>query len=142
MIIFLRNIPAQTRLSDIRAFIEPAIKMSLFGKKGKIGKIKVLHLKDSRTYISEIHGLVTIEPDTAAQKVIKRLNRKKFLGKYIAVREYQRRDWHNDVRLNHKPFVSTKAERRIADRRRNSIEVVEDITDKFHGQKNFHRQQY
>ena len=142
MIIFLRNIPARTKHSDIKAFIEPAIKMSLFGKKGNIIKIKILHLKDSRTYISEFHGLVTIEPDTAAQKVIQRLNRKKFLNKYIAVREYQRRDWHNDPRLSQKPIVSTKAEKRIVDRRRKSIEVVEDITDKFSGQKNFHRQQY
>ena len=139
MILFLRNISAQTRHSDIVAFIEPVMKASLFGKKGTIERIKILHLKNSRTNISEFHGLVTIEPDVAAKRVLKRLNRKKFLDKHILVREYHRRDWHNDPRMNHDPFISTKHEKRIADRRRRNIEVVEEIKHTFSSSKIFHR---
>ncbi len=140
MIIFLRNIPSKTKHSDIIAFVESAMTVSLFGKKGSIEKIKVLQLKDSRTNISEFHGLVTIQPDVAAKRVIKRLNRKKFLNKYIAVSEYQRRDWHSDPRLNQTPLVSTtKAEKRTGDRRRKNVEVVEDLTDTFSSNKTFHR---
>ena len=139
MIIFLKNIPVQTKHSDIAAFIKPAMKAGLFGKKGVVENIKVLQLKDARTNISEYHGLVTMQPDSAAKKVIKRLNRKKFLNKYIAVEEYQRRDWHNDPRLNDMELASKPSELRIADRRRRSIEVVEDMTDKFSSNKTFYR---
>ena len=137
MIIFLKNIPAQTKHSDITAFMKPAMKAGLFGKKGVIEKIKVLQLKDTRTNISEYHGLVTVQPDATAERIIKRLNRKKFLNRYIAVREYQRRDWHNDPRINAK--ASTSSELRVAERRRRSIEVVEDMTDKFSSNKTFYR---
>ncbi|NOQ12915.1 MAG: hypothetical protein GQ583_00335 [Methyloprofundus sp.] len=139
MILFLRSISAQTRRSDIIAFIEPAMKVSLFGKKGAIEQIKILHLKDARTNISEFHGLVTIEPDAAAKRVLKHLNRKKFLDKHIVVREYHQRDWHNDPRENHEPFISTKAEKRVTDRRRRNIEVVEGIKHKFSSNRTFHR---
>ena len=139
MILFLRNISAQTRHSDIVAFIEPAMKVILFGKKGTIERIKILHLKNSRTNISEFHGLVTIEPDVVAKRVLKRLNRKKFLDKHIVVRQYQQRDWHNDPRISHEPFISTKHEKRNTDRRRRDIEVVEGIKQTFSSSKVFHR---
>ena len=115
------------------------MKVSLFGKKGVVENIKVLQLKDARTNISEYHGLVIMQPDSAAKKVIKRLNRKKFLNKYIAVREYRRRDWHNDPRLNDMEPASRSSELRMTDRRRKSIEVVEDMTDKFSSNKTFYR---
>ena len=139
MILFLRNISAQTRHSDIVAFIEPAMKVILFGKKGTIERIKILHLKNSRTNISEFHGLVTIEPDVVAKRVLKRLNRKKFLDKHIVVRQYYQRDWHNDSRLNHDSFIAAKYEKRMTDRRRKNIQVVEDIKQTFSSNKVFHR---
>jgi len=139
MILFLKCISGQTRYRDIVAFIEPAMKVSLFGKKGTIEQIKILHLKDSRTNISEFHGLVTIEPEVVAKRVLKRLNRKKFLDKHIVVREYSQRDWHNDPRLNDDSLKSTKHEKRITDRRRRNIEVVEEIKHTFSSNKDFHR---
>lgn len=139
MIIFLRNIPAHTRQSDIIAFVKPALKVSFIYKKGIIENIKVLQLKDSRTNISGFHGLVTIQPDVAASRVIKRLNRKKFLNKYIAVREYYLRDWHNDSRINYDLQSSFKPEKRLAGRRRSSIEVVEEKASTFSSNEVFHR---
>ncbi|NOR79843.1 MAG: hypothetical protein GQ529_03270 [Methyloprofundus sp.] len=139
MILFLKSISGQTRCRDIVAFIEPAMKVSLFGKKGTIERIKILHLKDARTNISEFHGLVTIEPEAVAKRVLKRLNRKKFLDKHIVVRQYHQRDWHNDSRLNHDSVMSTKHEKRMTDRRRKNIVVVEDIKQTFSSSKVFHR---
>ncbi len=124
MIVFLRNIPAQTRREDIIVFIEPALKTHFFGKKGVIETIQVLQLKDKDTNISEFHGLVAIEPDAAAIKVIKRLNRKKFLNKFIAVREYQPRSWHNDPRVDYDSAHKSRPERRSLDRRRRNIEIL------------------
>lgn len=139
MIIFLRNIPEQTQHSDIITFVQTAMKTSLFGKKGFIENIKVVHLKNTRTNISEFHGLVTIQPDAAANRVIKRLNRKRFLNKHIAVREYHLRDWHNDPRINYNSQRSAKSEQRIGDRRRRSIEVIEGNSTTFSSDEVFHR---
>ena len=118
MIVFLRNIPVETRRRDIIAFIEPAMKASFFGKKGFIDDIQILHFKDVGRFISEYHALVYVEPDVVAKRVIKRLNRKSILHKHIAVREYQIRNWHNDPRTNHRPLTRNIAEKRIGERRR------------------------
>jgi len=137
MIIFLRNIPANTKHSDIIAFVERALKKRWFQKKGEIVDLKVRQLKDPRAEDSEFHGVVAIEPDKAGTKAIQMLNRKKFLDKYIAVHEYHRRDWHNDPRLER---MSSARERRKADRRRKGLEEVVDITKQFSSHKTFSRQ--
>lgn len=142
MIVFLRRIPGKTKTSDIIAFIEPALKRGWFAKKGVIDKVKVLQLKDTGTKISEYHGLVTITPDAVAERVIKRLNRKLFLGKRIAVREFQRRDWHNDPRMNQEYMPLSNTNRRDGDRRRSYMEAVADLSNNFSSNKNFHRQQF
>ena len=152
MLIFLRQIPAHTRIHEITDFIEPALKKSffnLFGEKGHIEDIKIITLKDNDLNTIEHHGLVTIVPDSAAELVIKRLNRKPFKGRRIAVREYITRTWQNDRRAENQGIqrdASNRREqdrrtgaRREIDRRRRNMEVVEDITDKFKGFKNISR---
>ncbi|MDT8425371.1 MAG: RNA-binding protein [Methyloprofundus sp.] len=137
MIIFLRNIPENTKHSDIIAFVEPAIKKRWFQKKGEIVSVKVMQLNDPRAGTTEFHGLVTIEPDKVGAKVIRRLNRKLFLAKHIAVHEYHRRNWHNDPRLER---TSNVQERRKADRRRKDLEEAADISKRFTRHKTFSRQ--
>jgi len=134
MIIFLRNIPDITKRSDIISFVEPAIKKIWFRKKAEIVDIKVMQLRDPKTGESEFHGIVTIDPDKAGKTVIRALNRKKFLNKHIAVHEYHRRNWHNDPRLKR---MNKTHERRVGDRRRKDLSVVEGITHKISGYKNF-----
>lgn len=142
MNIFLRRIPAQTKRKDIINFIQPAMKVGFFYRKGHIKRIEILVLRDTVINQLEYHGIVTIEPDLVAEKVIKKLNRKKFLGKYIAVREYRRRDWHNDRRLNGKMAAIVQRDRRELDRRRGSrVEIVEDVSDMFSGREGFNRKQ-
>jgi len=115
MIIFLRNIPEKTKLSDIIAFIEPIMKKKWFQRKGEIVKVRIMKLNDPRTEASEFHGVVTIEPDKVGKQIIRALNRKRFLDKHIAVHEYHYRSWHNDLRLD--CFVRDN-DRRRGDRRR------------------------
>jgi len=136
MIVFLRNIPAKTKRSDIVAFIEPAIKKRWFQKKAEIVEIKVMQLNDPRAGTMEFHGVVTIEPEKVAKKVIRKLNRQVFLGKRIAVHEYCRRNWHNDPRIKN---ALTTDDRRKSDRRRNDVEIVADISDQFSSNKSFSR---
>jgi len=78
VIIFLRDIPENTRHSDIIAFVEPALKKRWFQKKAEIVGLKVRQLKGPCAEDSEFHGVVTIEPDKAGSKAIQMLNRKKF----------------------------------------------------------------
>ena len=102
MIIFLRNIPATTRINEISEFIEPVVKRSLFKlfrESGFIDNIKILALKDNNLNLIEYHGLVTIYPHSVGERVIKLLNRQIFKGKHITVREYVKRSWHNDRRI-------------------------------------------
>ena len=139
MIVFFRRIPADTRKRDVVEFIGPALKGGVLQKSGRIEDIKILVFKDTQTKILEYHCLVTIDSDTVANRVIKKLNRKAFKGKYIAVREYFHRSWHNDSRVNMQEWNEELANKRQTDRRRPRLEVVTDISNKFSSSKSFHR---
>ena len=139
MHIILVRIPADTTPHDIADFLEPALKRSFFVRKGIIEKIEIQIFHDSWINAKEYHGLVKIEPDTAARRVIKKLNRKAINGKHIAVREYHIRNWHNDPRLRHTPFNLKFSDRRKADRRRTHLQVLTEDEVRFTGNKRFHR---
>lgn len=139
MIIFIRRIPANTRKQDIIDFIEPALKGGLLKKSGHIETIKILIFRDTHTKILEYHCLVTIEPEVVANRVIKKLNRKAFKGKHIAVREYFHRSWHNDPRVNMHEWNEELKNKRQADRRRPRLEVIPDLSNKFSSSQSFHR---
>ena len=138
MIIFLRNIPATTQYHDILEFIEPVLKGGFFSRKGTASSIKILVLEDKNFHTREYHGLVKVDQEAVAERVIKKLNRKLFKGRRIAVREYKHRTWHGDRRVNWDDMVKLQ-ERRKNDRRRSHLEVVDDMTDKFTNKGSFHR---
>ena len=125
MIVFLRRIPADTNKYEILHFIRPALRSHIFSKKGEIKNIKVFAITDTEKNTVEYHGLVRIEPEAVAEKVIKKLNRQTINGKNIAVREYHLRNWHNDPRLKLKNARLSFPDRRKADRRRKKIRVEE-----------------
>lgn len=130
MIIFIRKIPANTKISEIIDFVEPAIKGGLFRKSGIIRGAKILALRDVRLRTLEFHGLVTVEPDAVALRAIKKLKGQRFKGKFVVVRQYFQRDWHNDPRQGSREQKVT--ERRITDRRRGKdLEIIHDISEKF-----------
>lgn len=142
MQVFFRNIPQETRRSDLINVIEPVLKRIWFRRNGVIVKVRIIHQQNDGSNHSEFHGLVTIEPDAVAEKVIKRLNRKMFLGRHIAVREYHHRVWHNDPRIKHNSDAPEILNRREGDRRRKNLKVINDIeiANNFSGDKTFHRQ--
>jgi hypothetical protein len=139
MHIILVRIPAETTPRDIAHFLEPVLKGGLFVRKGIIEKIEIQILHDDRINATEYHGLVKIEPDAAAQRVIKKLNRKAINGKHIAVREYHIRNWHNDPRLRPKPLNLEFSCRREGDRRRTHLQVLTNNEVRFTSNKRFHR---
>jgi len=139
MIIFLRRIPGNTKKHEIIDFVSPALKGGLFQKSGHIEQVKILVLKNTQTNALEFHGLVTIDPDVAAERIIKKLNRKYFKDKPIAVREFYYRSWHNDHRINMHERNEELINKRKIDRRRARLEVVEDISSQFSEDRKFHR---
>lgn len=139
MIIFLRRIPASTKKHEISDYLEPVLKGSLLQKSGNIESIKILVLRDTQTNTLEFHGLVEIDSDSVAKRVINKLNRKVFKGKNIAVREYHQRSWHNDPRINMHEWNEELVNKRQSDRRRRRLEVETDLTNTFSSNKHFHR---
>ena len=129
MIIFIRKIPTNTKLSEIIAFVEPAVKGGLFRKGGVIKGAKILALRDVRLKTVEFHGLVNVEPEKEALRVIKKLKGQRFKGKFVVIRQYHQRNWHNDKRQSQLGIDDAHSmERRITDRRRGKyLEIIEDI---------------
>jgi len=128
MNIFLRRIPAGTKISEIVDFIEPALAGGLLSKSGHIDHVKIIVLKDTSTNIKEYHGLVAVDTDAVGKRIIKKLNRQVFKGKHIVVREYHDRSWHNDPRINRNEWNEELASKRNSDRRRSNIEKEKDIS--------------
>lgn len=98
MFIILKRIPKKTHREDISLFLAPALKGGLFQKSGSIQDIKFYAKENNKSFNLEYYGVVSIDPDASAEKVIKKLNRKPLLGKYIEITEYKYRLWQNDPR--------------------------------------------
>ena len=143
MLIFLRNIPSATHKSEITEHVESALKsglLGLFKKKNRILSVGIVHIVDKDTRADEYHGLVRIEPDSAARMVTKKLNRKPFKNRPIAVREYHMRSWHNDKRVTITSQHSPSNEKRKFDRRRKNLEITKAIkAPKITGLEGFNR---
>ncbi len=118
MQIILKRIPEKTKKRDIDNFLAPILKGTFFQKSGAVESIKILILHDPKTNEVEWHGLVSFDSEKIALRVIKKLNRKYFLGKYIAISEYHRRSWENDRRVNSQDWGSPEESNRKKDRRR------------------------
>lgn len=117
--LFLRNIPAESRINEIAYFVASALKSGLFSKAGKISKIDIIALRDVYSQVKEFHAVVTVDNAASGRRAIKRLHGQRFKNKRIEVREYIRRDWHNDRRSNHAYTEDDELyHRRMRDRRR------------------------
>jgi hypothetical protein len=116
MLVFFKRLPAGTRKNEIENFIAKAVKGGLFSKSGQVGNISIIERRNPQLNMTDYHGIVSIEPDIVAERVIKKLNRKLFKGKYIEIRRYYLRRGTNDPRkkLNAGKFSDSrrKMERR------------------------------
>jgi len=124
MVIILRRIPQSTVEQDIIDFLDSVLQGKIFQKSGTIESISILTLRDSQRNTIEYHGIVTIDSETAAKRVIRQLNKKPFKNKPIIVREYFHRSWHNDQRVNMHQWNEELADKRKRSRRRPRLEVV------------------
>jgi len=121
MIIILKRIPENTKKAEIIEYLSPVIKGKIFQKTGVIEQVQIKVFKDPQTHNLEFYGLVVIDYDEVAERVIKKINRKVFKGKNIAVSEFHIRSWQIDRRiLQDLPDKDFKS-KRVVDRRRFSL---------------------
>jgi hypothetical protein len=125
--LFVRNIPGDTTAKQLREFIEGGLawqsQLLSWLRKHKIVGVRILALTDPSTQETEYHGLATIEPGDAADRIIKRLNLKQFRGKRVAVRRYYKRTQVSDRRRGESADAELLfRDRRKGDRRRRNLE--------------------
>jgi len=123
VIIFIRNIGMDAGHIDILDFIESGMTSTDFVDKEFIGDIEIMQLKDPMTNKFEFHGLITVEPEILALKLIDELNNTLLLNNAVKLREFVTRDKVNDPRLKYRP-VSEAKEKRKADRRRSDLDIL------------------
>lgn len=143
MILFIRNIPAHTRLSDLHNHVEPALETWFFFRfrHGTITNSEIITLYDQETGQYEHHGLVHLSSEKAGRRAIVKLRGKRFKNRFVVVRPYFSRSWHNDRRLKTGQAVRELLEKRTGDRRRHSnrLAVVQNVSAIFQSHETFTR---
>ncbi|MCK5830334.1 MAG: RNA-binding protein [Methylococcales bacterium] len=139
MIIVLKRIPEDTKKRDIVDYLEIVLKGKLFQKSGVIEHIQILTHENYRTKKIDFYGIVNIDSEDAANRVIKKFNRKAFNGKNIAISEYHDRSWHNDARIGSFEFNGGLKSKRKIDRRRSTLKTVQGSAVGFSSHESFHR---
>jgi hypothetical protein len=129
MWIFLRQISkgAATR-SELEEFVSKSLRPSwmffLSGPHTIIKRFEILQIVNPAMHSTEYHGLVQINPSTAAPPVIRRLNGRKLQGKRIEVRQFFRRSALRDRRRTTLSEREASMENRRGDRRRDGLKSV------------------
>jgi len=124
MIIFLSNIPIDTKKFEIASFINKVFNDCFLDKSStnvSIGDIETLSIQDVDSNSLEKHGLVRVFPNEVGKRLIKRLDGTIFKQKPITVREFVNRSTQNDPRNTDPSSVIEFKERRTSDRRRSPL---------------------
>lgn len=119
MDIFFRNIPAKTKLSDLEAFAAEGAKTWLSRSEAQISRCEILEITDDETGITEYHGLVSVRDPKVGERMIKKLNRKVFMGKTIA----EVREWSHRAPGDRRYREETLGMKKPDDRRRKSLTI-------------------
>jgi hypothetical protein len=125
MMLFFRNIPPNTRPTDLLPKMSP----ELIGKNSQVKKVEILVIRDKSTNQLEHHGLVLIESEIADQNGQTLFNSAFEIvnNKLVHIRKFNRRSQLNDRREQHSTVKLDFVDRRVCDRRRG--EMVEKSVD-------------
>lgn len=124
MIIFLSNIPINTKKYEIATFIEPLFIDCFFGKsisQVSVQDVEFLSIQDMDSDALEMHALVRVFPKEVAHRLIKRIDGRTFKNTPIRAREYVNRSSSNDPRNSGNRESRVFLDRRISDRRRKPL---------------------
>jgi hypothetical protein len=124
MLIILKRIPRYTEKNEIVDFLTPILNGRFFQKQGYIRYINILTLRDNDKNTFEYHGLVDINPEQVANRIIKQLHKNLLNDKSIRVKEYFHRSWHNDPRVSMHQWNEELDDKRKHSRRRPRLEII------------------
>lgn len=143
MKILFRNIPEDTKPEELARFVSPFLKTSFinpFKAKGEMIRHAIVAQTDRDNNVICHHGLITIEPDAAGARLLKRIRRIPFKGRKIIIREFVDRTWENDRRnYESKRKIHPLNERRRTDRRQHVLKAVTNFRISFSHQEIFAR---
>ncbi len=123
MDIFIRRLPDATTRLDLLRFVSSALKPKWyelqFAPIGKIKACEICQISNDSDDLQEFHGIVRVEPASAALTVIERLNGEEINSKQVQVRKFFKRSVARDPRkIPFVPSPSSAIEQRQKDRRR------------------------
>jgi hypothetical protein len=124
MKVFLRRLPADCSVEDLRRFVASVLGprwYAPFRKDGDIGHCQLLTINQHRGGWVETHGVVDIEPTQVALSSILRLNGRKLKGSVIEVRRWFERSPRNDRRVADHGATGSHQDQRRSDRRRSDL---------------------
>jgi len=131
MILFFRNIPTNTRPTELLPHVTP----ELIGKYAQVVKVEILVIRDKKTNELEHHGLVFIDPKITDQSDEVLFNNAQawINNKLVYIRKFNQRSLLNDRRNNHAfPPSQIIIDRRLQERRRGSrVEKIIDLANQF-----------
>jgi hypothetical protein len=125
--IYIGNLPNQINSSDLKKVVNAVLLPNSFrelvqqlvNKKDRItlSEFDVIENKMGDSVTKFAHGVIT--PDTAARRLLGRMDHLTFQGKSLRVREYAQRDKCNDRRrkAGQNLYAVTIYNRRLGDRR-------------------------
>jgi len=120
MIIIFSGFPLETQQQDVLDFLDPQ-------DLAVVKKTDFITLLNEDLEQVELKVLLTIEPDSIALQVIKKLDQNLFSGIVISARQYQKRLMINDNRSSVQNTSVFADDHRVADRRRKNLyEIIED----------------
>ena len=102
MWIFIRQIPKGTTRKELGKFVSKGLRPSWIffplPSHVKVKRCEILQISNPETKTTEYHGVVQIDPSSAALLVIERLDGRELQGKLVEVRKYFRRSSYRDRR--------------------------------------------
>ncbi|WP_157606813.1 RNA-binding protein [Sedimenticola selenatireducens] len=128
MEIFIRRLPNSTTRLDLMQFVSEALRpkwyLLQFSPIGTLGHCDICRIDNPKTKQVEYHGIVHVDPPSAALSLINRLNGEIFKTKKVEVRKFFRRSTKRDRRRTSLEQISRDiSEKRKQDRRRSGIQI-------------------
>lgn len=122
MIVLIKNLPINTKESELRSLVSSALHIGFILPfwRGKINKIVMFPVTPSKRSHPVYYGVVSLNSEKAGKRVIKSLNGKQFKHQAIEAREFIIRSKKNDRRLFLKGVPQMVSERRKVERRRDA----------------------
>jgi len=125
MLLLIKHIPGYITKKEIMTFFRSARGpvWRLLPLVGNIGldKCQILRIEDKQKETIEYHCLVSVEPEKTGQALLKKLDGAMLFGRPVEVKPYVKRSPYKDRRRFHADLELLKIERRLHDRRRDTL---------------------